>query len=67
MTHHKIITKLDAYEEILGIFRMMARVGVSMYVTPFRMAEIIKECGLSNLEVSMLRRRVIYEFNYNID
>ncbi len=63
----KIKSKEDAYEEIMCIFRTMAYAGVTLYVVPFRMAEIIKEWGISNMEVSLLRRRVMYEINYNPD
>lgn len=60
-------TKRRAYDEILGIFRMMVRVNVDMYVIPFRMAEIIKEWDISDFEVSMLRREAIYEYKYKPD
>ena len=59
--------KRRAYDEILGIFRMMVRVNVDMYVIPFRMAEIIKEWDISDFEVSMLRREAIYEYKYKPD
>ena len=58
--------KKKAYDEIMSIFRTMAYAGVPMGVIPFRMAEIMKEYGISNLEVAMLRREVIYEINYQI-
>ncbi len=59
--------KIEAYEKILSIFRMMAYAGVTMYIIPFAMQEIIKEYSISNMEIDMLRRRIIYEFNYNPD
>ena len=34
--------KKKAYDEIMSIFRMMANVGVSMYVVPFRMQELMR-------------------------
>ena len=50
----------------MGIFRTMARVNAPMTMIPFRMAEIMREYGISNFEVSMLRREVLYEINYQI-
>jgi len=58
--------KRKAYDEIMSIFRMMANVGVSMYVVPFRMQELMREYDISKFEVDMLRREVLYEINYNI-
>ena len=58
--------KKRAYDEIMSIFRTMAYAGVPMGVVPFRMAEIMKEYGISSFEVSMLRREVLYEINYQI-
>jgi len=58
--------KKKAYDEIMGIFRTMARVNAPMTMIPFRMAEIMREYGISNFEVSMLRREVLYEINYQI-
>lgn len=60
----KPITKKDAFEEILSIFRMMAKAGVNMSVIPFRMAELMKEFQISQFEIIMLRREVLYEINY---
>ena len=58
--------KRKAYDEIMSIFRMMANVGVSMYVVPFRMQELMREYDILKFEVDMLRREVLYEINYNI-
>jgi hypothetical protein len=60
----KPITKKDAFEEILSIFRMMAKAGVNMSVIPFRMAELMQEFQISQFEITMLRREVLYETNY---
>lgn len=60
------LLKKNAYDEVMSIFRTMAYAGVPMNVRPFRMQEIIKEWNLSNLEVDMLRREVLYEINYSI-
>jgi hypothetical protein len=59
------VLKKRAYDEIEGIFKMMAYAGVSMYVTTFRMKELMQEYDISQLEIDMLRREVIYEINYN--
>lgn len=58
--------KKSAYDEIEGIFKMMANAGVSMYVVPFRMRELMEENNISKLEIDMLRREVLYEINYPI-
>lgn len=58
--------KKKAYDEIMGIYRGMARAGVPMGIVPFRMSEIMKEYGISMFEVSMLRREVQYEIDYQI-
>jgi len=60
------ILKKKAYDEVMSIFRTMAYAGVPMTVRPFRMQEIIKEWDLSNMEIDMLRREVMFEINYNI-
>ncbi len=59
--------KKEAYTEIMGIFRMLAYAGAPMTVIPFRMKEIMEEWDISNFEIDMLRREVIYEINYNIN
>ena len=60
----KPVTKKDAFEEILGIFRMMANAGVNMTIIPFRMSELMQEFHISRFEITMLRREVLYEINY---
>jgi hypothetical protein len=59
------VLKKRAYDEIEGIFKMMAYAGVPMYVITFRMKELMQEYDISPLEIDMLRREVIYEINYN--
>jgi hypothetical protein len=56
--------KKRAYDEIEGIFKMMAYAGVSMYVITFRMKELMQEYNISNLEIDMLRREVLYQINF---
>ena len=56
--------KKRAYDEIEGIFKMMAYVGVSMYVITFRMKELMQEYNISKLEIDMLRREVLYQINF---
>ncbi len=58
--------KKKAYDEIVGIFRTMARAGVNMRVIPFRMKELMQEYEISNMEIDLLRREVQYEIDYNI-
>ena len=56
--------KKRAYDEIEGIFKMMAYAGVSMYVITFLMKELMQEYNISKLEIDMLRREVLYQINF---
>lgn len=58
------VLKKRAYDEIEGIFKMMAHAGVSMYVITFRMKELMQEYNISKLEIDMLRREVLYQINF---